>query len=469
MAIEWMQFWRPLVAFGDTPLAKWLGVVAAGLAIGSAIFGIFRKRLRHQDEHILHLARKNDDLLVELRRARAFDPKEWRAGAEAARSQCNEAEAIAALAKGLKTIEPGLRAAVLDLATSYATLMVTEGRPAFEQALRCARLADVLRSDTKSREVLMVLEGISVDGLEKGTIEADAVALAERFARTGQRAPDEVVLELVSWCIDLVKEGRTDVAVKFAERALMIGRRELGDFHQITLGAQNALAFALTVGGRYNDALREAEATYVAFQSEYGANDPNTLRVGHLVAQACFGAGNLASALAMAEEVLSLETEHPLLGPDHEQTLQSAYLVLNLRGESGDAKAALPLAEELLQKERELLGPDDPNVLTAHSLVAKLRAAAGDVERALPEAEALLERALAHPILGPEHPDTLQRKFLVAQLRWQTGDADKALAEANDVLARQVANPAIGPEHSDALATLGLIAQISDQVRARRD
>lgn len=217
------------------------------------------------------------------------------------------------------------------------------------------------------------------------------------------------------------------------------------------------------------------------------------LVVEHRNAVAVARAGRPENALADLTRVA--ENQRLLLGPDHPETLDSAYELSIVYGQLGRYEDALTLCADTAGRRARALGARDVHTLVAHQQCAFLlgrlgrhgesysayRAVLsswnttvgpyhpgtllcrhnlavalillGRYGEAAEEARAAYSgRALVH---GPDHPDTLASGHeLAVALRGARRDAD-ALAVATDVhMARA---RVLGPDHPDTLAALGLL------------
>ncbi|MFE6397670.1 SAV_2336 N-terminal domain-related protein [Streptomyces alboflavus] len=217
------------------------------------------------------------------------------------------------------------------------------------------------------------------------------------------------------------------------------------------------------------------------------------LVVEHRNAVAVGRAGRPEHALADLTRVA--ENQRLLLGPDHPETLDSAYELSIVYAQLGRYEDALTLCADTAGRRTRALGARDVHTLVAHQQCAFLlgrlgrhgesysayRAVLsswnttvgpyhpgtllcrhnlavalillGRYQEAAEEARAAYSgRALVH---GPDHPDTLASGHeLAVALRGARRDAD-ALAVATDVhMARA---RVLGPDHPDTLAALGLL------------
>jgi tetratricopeptide (TPR) repeat protein len=120
--------------------------------------------------------------------------------------------------------------------------------------------------------------------------------------------------------------------------------------------------------------------------------------VWHLMAR-----GDARTALPLAEQLHHAWTDRH--GPDDESTLAAATVLSAVYSELSRYQQARALDEETLNRSRRLLGDDHPDTLnTAHSLAVDLRQA-GEYERARELDEDTLTRY--RRVLGDDHPNTL--------------------------------------------------------------
>jgi tetratricopeptide (TPR) repeat protein len=108
-----------------------------------------------------------------------------------------------------------------------------------------------------------------------------------------------------------------------------------------------------------------------------------------------------------------LETGRKSLGPEHEETLQTIYVLaaaLNLLQKHDEARA---LYEALLATRKRVLGPEHPKTLSTMRGLANSLWAVGDIEKA----SQLYEQTLAIMLRDlPNHPDTLIQMSNLANL-----------------------------------------------------
>ncbi|MFD1861244.1 hypothetical protein EHW97_15105 [Aeromicrobium camelliae] len=124
----------------------------------------------------------------------------------------------------------------------------------------------------------------------------------------------------------------------------------------------DVLAAALYEARRYREAA-EARAEQLAFHQETGTDQQQVARVQTLYAWALLGAGDPASALPFAAR--GYLARHDQLGAEHELTLATLELNIQLLNELGRYPEMAALAGDLVAARRRTLAADDPRLLTA--------------------------------------------------------------------------------------------------------
>jgi tetratricopeptide (TPR) repeat protein len=159
------------------------------------------------------------------------------------------------------------------------------------------------------------------------------------------------------------------------------------------------------------------------------------------------------------------------VGAFRANTLTSRSNLAISYSDSGRAREALELREQVLADRERLLGPDHPDTLTSRSNLADSYRAAGlaDSDRAagrMDEAVALDEGVLAdrERVLGPDHPDTVRARSSLADSYSNAGRIQEALELRERVLADR--ERLLGPHHPDTIrARANLADSYSDAGR----
>src|SRR5439155_258508 len=132
-----------------------------------------------------------------------------------------------------------------------------------------------------------------------------------------------------------------------------------------------------------------------------------------------------------------------LLGPDHEDTLNSQNSLAVLLVALGKREEALPLLEETLRLRKATLGRDHPRTLESMNNLAHCHWSAGKVDLALPLFEETLK--LTKAILGPNHRDTLSAMNNLASSYQDARKLDLAVPLFEETL--KLTKDKLGPDH----------------------
>ncbi|KAG8821065.1 hypothetical protein FRC17_009938 [Serendipita sp. 399] len=162
--------------------------------------------------------------------------------------------------------------------------------------------------------------------------------------------------------------------------------------------------------------------------------------------------GREMDALPLQEEVL--QKQRALLGPDHLNTLMAMNNLASTYESLGRAMDALLLKEEVLQKWRALLGPDHLDTLMAMNNLAGTYKSLGRAMDALPLQEEVLQKWRA--LLGPDHLNTLSAMNNLASTYESLGRAMDALPLKEEVLQKRRA--LLGPDHLNTLSAMNNLA-----------
>jgi Tetratricopeptide repeat/Caspase domain len=198
--------------------------------------------------------------------------------------------------------------------------------------------------------------------------------------------------------------------------------------------------------------LQRWESWEERFATQVGETHPETLTTRGQIALFTAQSGDARGALNLFQQLL--HDQERVLGPDHRDTLRTRSHLATSTGLSGDARGALRLFEQLLPDQQRLLGADDPDTLSTRFNIANWTDEAGDprgefrlLQQLLPD----LER-----VLGAAHPDTLGARSNMALFTARNGDPREAVR----LFQRQlpVEERVLGADHRDTLATRNNIA-----------
>ncbi|KRV50892.1 hypothetical protein AQ490_13140 [Wenjunlia vitaminophila] len=292
----------------------------------------------------------------------------------------------------------------------------------------------------------------------------------------------------------LARQGQTDLAVAYGERAVHTAARLHGTLHPDTLASRNNLAMAHQAAGDPNSAIPLHESVLADSVRTLGPDHPYTLNSRNNLARAYHAANDVDRAISLHESILAdsarvLGPDHPLtlttrnnlarayqaaddvdraiplhesvladsarvLGPDHPLTLTTRDYLASAYQAAGHLDRAIEVFESVIADCERVLGPRDPQTLASRGGLASAYQAAGDLDRAIPLHESIL--ADLERVLGPDHPDTLHSRNNLGIAYWKAGDAARAIPLHESVLADF--EHLLGPDHPNTLATRDYLA-----------
>ena len=182
-------------------------------------------------------------------------------------------------------------------------------------------------------------------------------------------------------------------------------------------------------------------------QERFGENHLHTLLAAGLIAFWTGESGDARMALRLSRELL--ERRLSVQGPNHADTLGTRRHIARWTGKAGHAQESLRLFRKLLPDQVRVLGPDHTYTLTVRHDVAHWAGEAGDPEQALRLClELLPDRQLFR---GPDHPQTLGTRHSIAHWAGEAGDARRALRLFQELLPDR--EKVQGPGHPETLVT----------------
>ncbi|MEV8507541.1 FxSxx-COOH system tetratricopeptide repeat protein, partial [Actinoplanes sp. NPDC051475] len=181
----------------------------------------------------------------------------------------------------------------------------------------------------------------------------------------------------------------------------------------------------------------------------------------HLLAR-----GDARTALPLAEQLHTAWTRRH--GPDDSTTLAATGLLAYAHRELGHYEQARRLDQDALDRRRRICGDDHPDTLTsAHNLAIDLREL-GQYEQARRLDEDVLERR--RRVLGNEHHNTLTSAGALAVDLRRLGEHEQARRLNEDVLGRL--RRILGDDHPDTLISASNLAidlhELGEHEQARR-
>jgi serine/threonine protein kinase len=229
--------------------------------------------------------------------------------------------------------------------------------------------------------------------------------------------------------------GRGSEALPLYEEALRLNRVARPDGVE-TVETMVNLATAYTQRGRSMEAMQlfeEARKLLPAAKPGGAGFDKfwTTDHLTHNLAIAFYEANRYTEAAALHEE--TLKRRRAILGPDHNETLNSLSNLAAVFVDAGRHSEALPLLEEALRLQKAKAGPDDSATLHCMGNLAVLYRYLGRLEEAWPLFQKTLEGQKAK--LGADHPVRLafMNHAVVCLLKMKR--FDEALILVRDCLA----------------------------------
>ena len=113
-----------------------------------------------------------------------------------------------------------------------------------------------------------------------------------------------------------------------------------------------------------------------------GPDHPDTLNSRNSLAVAYLGAGRVAEAIPLFEQILAAVRQR-MLGPDDSETLISQNNLASAYQDAGRTAEAIRLYELNLETRERLLGPDDPSTLNSRGNFAAAYRDGGRVGEAI--------------------------------------------------------------------------------------
>ncbi|KAG8822393.1 hypothetical protein FRC17_009571 [Serendipita sp. 399] len=199
-------------------------------------------------------------------------------------------------------------------------------------------------------------------------------------------------------------------------------------------------------------AISHLERSVKIWRESHGDDAECTLNSMNVLATIYQSLGRAMDALPLQEEVF--QKQRALLGSDHLDTLGAMNNLASTYQLLGRAMDALPLQEEVLQKWRALLGPDHLNTLATMNNLADTYQSLGRAMDALPLQEEVLQKRRA--LLGPDHLNTLTAMNNLANTYQSLGRAMDALPLQEEVLQKRRA--LLGPDHLNTLTAMNNLA-----------
>ena len=251
-----------------------------------------------------------------------------------------------------------------------------------------------------------------------------------------------IALEL-AWSADAQEHGDYPRSEEHARRGLAGSRRVFGREHFQTASALNALAGALRLQGRWQEAISMYQEARAIDEVVLGPRHPETAAPINNIGNVYHGMNRYAEALRYYEDALEIRRE--AYGQWHAEVGGGINNVANTLGMLGRNREALEHHEAALKIRERVFGPDHPEV--ANSL-ANAALALAELGRHA-EAFAALQRALAiqERTLGRDHADVAYTLNSLGNALFEARRYEEAAAHYERAMAVTIA--ALGAEHPD--------------------
>jgi len=246
--------------------------------------------------------------------------------------------------------------------------------------------------------------------------------------------------------------GLASNAQPLLENALSLQNQKLGAEHPETLRSGNLLAQALFHQAKHQEAEALARQVYASSLRQLGRTHPDTLRSQGTLAVILEEEAKYTEAETLTRDLL--QSAIATLGPDHLDTIRYRNNLVGLMNDHGSYEEATALATQNLQTARNSLGPDHPVTLNVMNALAVVLADAGHFA----DAEKIQRELLAtqRRILGTEHVDTLRSADNLANFisdQERNSEAEKLYREILPIERR-----VLGSDHPETLRAMESLA-----------
>jgi len=246
--------------------------------------------------------------------------------------------------------------------------------------------------------------------------------------------------------------GLDSSAQPLLQNALSLQSQKLGAEHPETLRSGNLLAQALFHQAKHQEAEVLARQVYASTLRQLGRTHPDTLRSQGTLAVILEEEANYTEAEGLTRDLL--QSAISVLGSDHLDTIRYRNNLVGLMNDRGRYAEATALATQNLQTARDSLGPDHPVTLNVMNALAVVLADAGHFA----DAEKIQRELLANQrrILGTEHVDTLRSADNLANFisdQERNSEAEKLYREILPIERR-----VLGSDHPETLRAMESLA-----------
>ncbi|MGW4049395.1 tetratricopeptide repeat protein [Streptomyces sp. NPDC004779] len=236
------------------------------------------------------------------------------------------------------------------------------------------------------------------------------------------------------------------------------------------LAARHRAGLGLGRLGRWSEAEQLHRSVAGDRTRVLGPEHPDTLTSAYELAFALGRLGRTADALETFERVGDARAR--VLGPDHPDTLAARQERAYTLGRLGRHAEAHALYADVLAVRERTAGADHPDTLRCRHNLAYTLARLGRLEESYRTGLAVADTRTR--LLGADHPDTLVTRHELAHTLGRLGRAEEALDQYRAVAEGRAAS--LGPDHPDTLtaryetsACLGRLGRDADALAVCRD
>ncbi|WP_238017018.1 tetratricopeptide repeat protein [Dactylosporangium sp. AC04546] len=260
--------------------------------------------------------------------------------------------------------------------------------------------------------------------------------------------PGALLISRLEWAGRSLREvGDPGRAIAILEDAVDAGNTFAGAENPETLRIRHSLAEAFDSAGRFDDAIAEYRLILAVRLRVLGPDDRDTLQTRHGLADAYESAGRFDEAIAGYRDLL--EDSLHILGADSPDNLATRHNLGFAYYRAGRFDEAITCLQQVLADGARTLGADDRQVRSARHHLADAYESAGRFDEAIRGYEQVLADDLR--ILGPDHPNTLITRHNLAYACRSAGRLDEAIAGFQRVLADQ--RRVLGPDDPSIVIT----------------
>jgi CHAT domain-containing protein/tetratricopeptide (TPR) repeat protein len=251
---------------------------------------------------------------------------------------------------------------------------------------------------------------------------------------------------------ELLRAGRYEEAIPFAERSIAIREQALGENHPLVAQSLNSLAELYRAQGNYAQAEPLFQRSLVIVEQSLGANHPDVAASLNNLAALYQAQGNYAQAEPLFQRSLVIVEQS--LGANHPDVATVLNNLASLYKAQGNYAQAEPLLQRSLAIREQALGENHPDVSQSLNNLAGLYQAQGNYT----QAEPLYQRSLAiwEQALGENHPAVATSLNNLALLYQEEGNYAQAEPLFQQSLA--IREQALGENHPDIATSLNNLA-----------